>query len=702
MSSMVRTANHRPSHQAGHRAGHRARILCLLLAAVVIVPVAAQNVSVPVIQALPPGYNGPAVVPTATPQTIQMVGKGGEWDEARAQLRLGGPTQMAQAVDRWRQLTSFEGQGFAELSGFLLAYPGFPDEEKLRRKAEAALDRAGAEPSRIAAYFDRVAPLTNQGRAQYALALSAMGRGDALAQAMAAWRGGVVSDAAEPALAAMLAGRITPADQDARMDALLWAGANAQAQRQIVNVSGEAREVLTARLAALQGNTPYDAGYMPPAAALNDTGWIYNRARQLGRLGQNQAAGAMLAVRQPLTRLPTDPAKWVDLQLDAARASDARTAMQIAGRIDDAFAPGTDVSRLGFGLRDNYTSLMWLAANKALNSLGEPRAAASLFYRYGAAARTPQTRSKGFYWAARAIVAAGEPDTAKRYFEAAAAYPDQFYGQLSLERLGRPLPALDTKSKASPTPDEQRAFVAKPITAAVREVAREADWPTAVRFFREISEQAVTEGDHVLVANLARELGRRDLGVILGQSAHTDGFGNFRSTSFPLIPVPQGSDWTMVHAISRQESQFAANAVSHAGARGLMQLMPATARQEAGKLGLPFTPTALTSDPSFNLRLGDSFFAGLMRYYQGSYPLAVAGYNAGPGNVNKWLRANGDPRTGTVEWIDWIERIPISETRGYVQHVLENAVVYEAMNPDMARYKGANPLSHFIGKRTAG
>ncbi|MEO5597869.1 MAG: hypothetical protein ABIQ66_04550, partial [Novosphingobium sp.] len=113
----------------------------MLLAAAIIVPVAAQTVAVPVIQALPPGYNGPSVVPTATPATIQMIGKGGEWDEARARLRLGGPTQMAQAIDRWRQLTSVEGQGFAELSGFLLAYPGFPDEEKLRRKAEAALER---------------------------------------------------------------------------------------------------------------------------------------------------------------------------------------------------------------------------------------------------------------------------------------------------------------------------------------------------------------------------------------------------------------------------------------------------------------------------------------------------------------------------------------------------------------------------------
>jgi soluble lytic murein transglycosylase len=240
------------------------------------------------------------------------------------------------------------------------------------------------------------------------------------------------------------------------------------------------------------------------------------------------------------------------------------------------------------------------------------------------------------------------------------------------------------------------------LTQAVREVARESDWPTSVRFFREISEQAQTETDHVLVAELAAELGRRDLAVILGQSAHADGFGNFRKPSFPMIPVPQGADWTMVHAIARQESQFAQNAISRAGARGLMQLMPGTARDQAGRVELEYIPAALIEDPGYNMLLGDSYFERLRSYFGGSYPLAVAAYNAGPGNVNKWLAANGDPRGGSVDWIDWIERIPFAETRNYVQRVIENAVVYEAIHPARAGYRGPDPLSHFLGKRTPG
>ena len=223
-----------------------------------------------------------------------------------------------------------------------------------------------------------------------------------------------------------------------------------------------------------------------------------------------------------------------------------------------------------------------------------------------------------------------------------------------------------------------------------------------MRFFREIAERAESEGDHVLVAELAREIGRRDLAVILGQAAHADGYGNFQQVSYPLLPIVGANSWTMVHAITRQESQFAMNAISHAGARGLMQLMPGTAREQAGKLGMAYDASALTRDAGYNIRLGDAYYARMMDYSSGSYPLAVAAYNSGPGNVNKFIRSNGDPRNGAIDWIDWIEKIPLSETRNYVQRVLENAVVYEAMNPDKASYRGPNPLSRFLGKRTPG
>ena len=624
------------------------------------------------------------------------------WDRTRAQLIVS-PSGMTQAVSRWGLLSASDGRlGFNDYASFIVSYPGFPEEAKMRGWAEAALARAAVSAQQLVAFFSRFPPATNPARAQYAVALAAMGRPEAREVALNAWRGGPMSDGAETAIFATYAPMLTQADHDARMDALLWAGATAQAQRQVLYVSAAARGDFLARLAMLSGQEPGALGLPVSGASLTDPGYVYNRVRQLRRAGSSLAAAQLLASRPRAAKVPLDQVKWVNELLAVARSSDARSAVRIAASIDDTFAPGTDISRLSFKLRDDYTSLMWLGGTKALSSLGDARAAAGLFNRYGNAARTPYTRAKGFYWAGRALAQAGDRNLAETHFNAAAAFPDNFYGMLALERLGRPVPQFEDYPTAQPTLAERAAFEAKPITAAVVEVAARGEWRTTVRFFREISEQAETVGDHLLVAELAQRTGRRDLAVILGQSAHTDGFGNFHKLGYPLIPVPPGASWTMVHAISRQESQFAMNAISHAGARGLMQLMPGTAREQAVKLGMSYEPAALTVDAGYNINLGNAYFARMMVYYGGSYPLAVAAYNAGPGNVNKFLRANGDPRSGSIDWVDWIERIPLSETRAYVQRVLENAVVYEAMHPDKATYVGANPLSHFLGKRSPG
>lgn len=164
------------------------------------------------------------------------------------------------------------------------------------------------------------------------------------------------------------------------------------------------------------------------------------------------------------------------------------------------------------------------------------------------------------------------------------------------------------------------------------------------------------------------------------------------------IPPAQSNLWSLSHGIIRQESSFDRAAVSHAGARGMMQLMTPTARETAGKLGASYDFSRLTRDPSYNVMLGSAYFESLMNYWGGYAPLAVASYNAGAGNVRKWVRENGDPRLPHVDVVTWIEDIPFAETRGYVQRVLENAVVYDAMNPSRARTPERTRLSSYLGK----
>lgn len=618
------------------------------------------------------------------------------WDRARADLIASAPSQMAQVVARWDYLIGQDSLPFTDYASFLLAYPDFPQADRLRVRAENALDESVASPESLVAYFDALPPLTNAGKARYALALSSVGRPEAAAIAREAWRGGSMSATSEPYLLSIFGNQFSPADDDARMDALLWQSALEASQRQINRVSPAKRDMFMARLALIQGYSPESQGLPVPPDANQDAGYVYNLAKYYRENRQLPQAITLLASRPSFQRPAFDPEDFVGEALRVARGAGSDPSAQIAAKVDDLFAPGTDISKEAYRLRDDYTSLMWLGGTNAYWNLGQPGRAAPLFYRYGAAAQTPQTRSKGFYWAGLASERAGDRSEANRYYEMAARYADRFYGQLALAKLGREVPPLGGDSVALPTAQQRAEFENAALTKAVREVARGAPWSTGIQFYQAISEQADTPEEHALVAELARETGRRDLAVNVAEAAAADGHRGFVSQGFPTVTPPGGANWTMVHAIARQESQFAANAISHAGARGLMQLMPGTAREQAGKLGLGYDRENLIAVPSYNMQLGDGYFARMMSYYGGSYPLAIAAYNAGPGNVNKWLRANGDPRDGGIDWVTWIERIPIYETKNYVQRVIENAAVYEQLNPDRAQFGKPRMAGDFL------
>lgn len=638
-----------------------------------------------------------ALLASAAFGSPQAAAQGGEWDLGRASLVAAQPSpRVAAAISRWQQLTAGSGFAFGDYAGFLLANPGFPDEARLRAYAEERLATEGAAPDAVLAYFDRYPPLTNGGRAQLALALMAARPAEALAAAREAWRGGGMSEEARAALFAAYGASFTPEDHDARMDALLWQRDAAAAARQLSFVSREKAARFGARLAILQGGD----GATDDPGAPSDPGYLWNRSRELRTEGRPLEAVMLLASHPPLASAPFDPVAWVEEHLNVARLADARSAQRIAMRAAEAFPDADEVAEGPYKLRDDYTSLMWLGGTRALWDLGDGRAAAPLFYRYGAAARTPQTRSKGFFWAGHAAARAGDQAEAARYYEMAAAYPEYFYGMLALERLGRPAPghagAPMPEPEPEPTPEQRAAFSDNPLTAAIRVLASASyPWQIKRKFYTELAGRAESAEELALVGELARTLNLPELAVVVGRVAPEKGFPALTRLGFPVVGTPQGADWTMVHAIARQESEFDRTRTSHAGAQGLMQLMPGTAREQAGKLGVVYMSASVIGDPQYNIRLGNGYFQRMLENY-GSYPLAVAAYNAGPGNVNKWLRQNGDPRTGTISWIDWIERIPIFETRNYVQRVLENAVVYESLHPDKATHGRARSLSEFL------
>lgn len=652
------------------------------------------------------GISGIAVSAQLTPQQLSWY---------RTQLTSVSPQSappsvaadpLAEAVVEWKKLQQSDNYPFAEYASFLTAHPAWPGETGFRKAAESALDRTGgASPSVIVGYFKRYPPLTGAGAVRYAQALLLSGDMAAANEvARTSWTGDLLSSDQEATLLGGFAGAIRSEDQDSRMDMLLWRGATAAAQRQIALVSPVAQPQFAARLAYLSGAADAEQRGSAPGVDRNDPGFIAARATWLRDSSQSPAARAYLAQPRHLSAPPRSVASWYKVLLTNASAAAADgqygLAFSIASQVDDAYPPSTDLSKRPYAEKDAYTDLVWLAGQTALQHLGRAHDAVALFDRYSRPFPTPQTRSKGLYWAGRAAMAAGERETANGYFGQAVAFSDSFYGQLAAEQIGQPLRAPIATPTAVVPQSERDAFYARETVRAAQMLGTLGDHDDQTAFVRQIALNATSDSDHRLGVELSRSLARPDLGVMISRSALQNGLDDYMVAGYPTVAVPETEQpyWTMIHAIARQESQFDRAAQSHAGALGLMQLMPGTAREVSTRMGLSYDRTGLTGDPSYNIRLGSTYFQRMFGIY-GSYPMAVAAYNAGPGNVNKWLAANGDPRSGSIDMVDWIEAIPIHETRGYVQRVLENAVVYDLLNPQRAKSRGPDRLDWYLGRK---
>ena len=652
-------------------------------------------------------YVQPQPQPQATRNYVQPLPQ----QQAAPMFRPYQPTyptsgQAGAALSQWRSLRQSDGLPFSSYASFLTRHRGWPGETAMRKTAERAIDPNTTRPSEVTSYFRIQPALTATGHARHAFALMAEGNpSGARMAARQAWLAGVLQRQDEDRLLAQFGSSFTAADHDARMETLLANGDTQSAQRTLAWASPGRRAVYDARLAlqAESSEAPSKVA-MLGSLANTDAGVLMDRAKYLRETNQSVAARALLAQRRTLTTRPGDAEKWFETLLSMAKAAandrNWITAYQIASQVDDAYAPGTVISRQTAGERDDYTSLTWLAGTVALQRLNRPSDAAGMFLRYARGGRSAQVTTKGLYWAGRAAEAAGQAAQANSYFAEAANYPELFYGQLAMERIGRTVPAPPLMVGVQPTEVDRAAFNRRDIVEATRMLGQMGSWEDQSLFVRTLAETAETQRDRILTAELARTIGRADLGVWLARSARNDGEPFYARAAYPeaRIPAAQSQYWSLANGIIRQESSFDRAAVSPVGARGMMQLMPGTAREVAGKIGLSYDAGRLTRDPEYNIQMGSYYFAQLMNSWGGSAPLAVASYNAGAGNVRKWIRENGDPRMPGVDVIRWIEEIPFSETRGYVQRVLENAVVYDAIDPSRARAPERTRLSYYLGK----
>jgi soluble lytic murein transglycosylase len=612
--------------------------------------------------------------------------------------------QINSALGDWRRLRQGGDFTFNDYARLLVYYPGWPGESGLRAKAEKAM-RPGENPALVIAFYATQKPGSGNGYARLADAYAASGRpAEALAAAREAWASPDLPDADEASLYARFGGSFTTADHDRRVDALLFDKNGSDAQRFLSLTSAARRPAFAARVAMQLRSPDVENLYQAAASQLdNDAGLLMDRARYFRDGGNEDYARQIAARPHHFTYRPADTDRYLEMMLllagDAADDRDWNTAFNIARQVDDIFAPGTDLATQPYGVRDKYTSLTWLAGTVAYGPLNKPASAVPMFDRYSRGGKSAQVETKGLYWAGRASIAARQLANSASYFQRAAAYPELFYGQLALERLGRAVPAPNPLPTFAVTNAQRAAFQSRPIVIATRLLGQQGQLQDQALFVRALAEGLDNDGERTLAVEFGHQIGRDDIPVWVARAARNNGQAFYVQDAYPRhrSGSPSGEMWSLTHGITRQESSFDRTAVSYAGARGMMQLMPGTAREQAGKMGLGYDAGRLTSDPSYNVMLGSAYFARMLNRWDGNVPLAVASYNAGAGNVSKWVDRYGDPRRPGTDIVQWIESIPFSETKGYVQRVIENSVIYDQLNPT-PQQRSAVHVSRYLGK----
>ncbi len=616
-------------------------------------------------------------------------------------------TTVSYSLDDWRRLRQSSGYSFTDYARFLIPNPGWPEDSKLRTWAEKAM-RPGENATTVMAFFAAKKPTTGNGWARLADAYSSSGNSaGAVEAARSAWASPDLGADDELAIWSRYKDSLTRADVDRRADALLFARKPDDAAR-LLNSTSPGREASFAARIALQNNSvDADAKYQTVIGFVtSDAGLMMDRARWLRANNYEDSAQQLAARSHDFTYRPADPERFYEMLLtlanDAIQNRNWETAYNIARQVDDVLPEGIIINDQPLAVRDNYTSLVWLGGNVALDRIQRPGSAVAMFDRYARAGRSLQVQTKGDYWAGRAAQAAGRRETANTYFQQAGAYPELFYGQLALEQLGRSVaPPPAALPQYVTTAAQRAAFNREPLVQAVRLLGQQRRSEEQALFVKALAQSLNNDGERNLAIEFAQQIGRQDLPVWVARMARVKGSMFYVRQAYPTLPASVSSDiWSLAHGITRQESSFDPYAISHAGARGLMQLMPGTARDEAAKMGLSYDSDRLMSDPSYNVMIGSTYFNHLLGVWNGSIPLAVAAYNAGNGNVSKWIARYGDPR-GQVDMLKWIEAIPYTETRAYVQRVIENSVVYDSIRAGGSR-QTAMHVSRYLGKDRPG
>lgn len=593
--------------------------------------------------------------------------RSGDWDSAaRIAARDG---DVASDIIEWSRLRAGKGS-FDEVMAFLDRRPDWPGERYLRKQSEASV--LSQKDSAVLAFFELTPPQTPSGVLRYATALSRSGRSEeANAAVIGAWRN-MPMGATEQALLLSAHEDILADHHDARLDAMIWRGVFENARRMFDLASEGEVAVAKARIALRAGEKGVDTLIEAvPASHATVGGLQFERFIWRARKGRTEDAVELLIETSVSAEALGRPEEWSNRRRSLARSEmrngDPERAYEIAAR---HFLEAGSA----------YSDLEWLAGYIALNKLNEPETALRHFSNHDAAVRSPISKGRAGYWRGRALEAMGDVAAADQAYTSAAQYQTSYYGLLAAERVSLPFePELANLQAGADW--ENSALTQMPLFEAGLLLQASGEINLAERFWTHLAESLSWE-DAERLARAAEDAGQPHLGVMIGKRAARRGI-ELSAGYYALHPVadmklPMAPEMTL--AIARRESEFDPVVQSGVGARGLMQIMPATGAEVARRLGRSseHSTARLISDPTYNAQLGTAYLATLARRFEGNIIMMSAGYNAGPSRPDRWMQTFGDPRNGGMDIVDWIEHIPFRETRNYVMRVAESLPVYRA------------------------
>lgn len=599
---------------------------------------------------------------------------GRHWKTAR-KLTIQVEDDIARDLLKWTMLTRRDTKAdFAEIMSFAERRSDWPKFENVLKLAEKTIP--GDMPAdQVIAWFAGQEPLTGEGKLRLGEAYLALGQDEfGKVWIERAWVEHNFGRKREKEILKSHKANISQAAHDKRIERLMWQRQHTMTRRVLSYASAETKKIAQARMQiAASPTNAYKTIRKLPKNLRDNAGVLFDQVYLTRRIGKDDRVRPLLLSAPGDAGAMVQPERWwVERHLQARKAHNA-------GDYEDAYQIA---SSHGLTSGAKFAEGEFLSGWLALTYLGKPDVAIKHFETLETGVSFPISVARARYWQGRAAEAMGDRKRAREAYLDAGEYSYTFYGQLALANPLVDAPVLLLPQQAPVADDLEWTFENSDFEKAIR-ILHTFDRGRDVRsFFYHYANNLEYKGDFELLAELALELDYTHFSIRVAKKAMQNQI-TLLDHAYPLREMVdykgkgKAPDPALVFGLSRQESEFNPRAVSGAGARGLMQLIPSTARLTARKHGLKYSTAWLLDDPDYNTQLGMAHLSDELARFDGSYILTMAAYNAGPHRVKKWLKDYGDPRKGEIDPIDWVESIPFKETRNYVQRVLENKQVYQ-------------------------